>query len=66
MTSDIEIGFLNGYRKDAIKKAIEMVKKNGRSAQLVVCRDIPGFHTGGEDCFCDPKTIEIHPEDLEN
>lgn len=63
--ADSVIGFADGYRKDAIKKAIEMVKKEGRSAVLVVCRDIPGDHDGGEGCFCDPKKIIIHPEDLE-
>lgn len=63
--ADSIIGFVNGYRKEAIKKAIELVKQEGRSAVLVVCRDIPGDHTGGEDCFCDPKQIVIHPEDLE-
>jgi len=41
-----------------------MVKESGRSAELVICRDIPGAHTGGEECFCDPKVIEIYPEDL--
>lgn len=59
-----EVHFTRGNRHEAIKVAIEMVKKNGRSAELVICRDIPGNHTGGEDCFCDPRVIEIHPEDL--
>lgn len=62
--STIEIGFLNGNRKAAIEKAIEMVKKSGRSAEVIVCRDIPGKHTSGEDCFCDPKILVIFPEDL--
>lgn len=62
--STIEIGFLDGNRKAAIEKAIEMVKKSGRSAEVIVCRDIPGEHTAGEDCFCDPKILVIYPEDL--
>ena len=61
-----EVHFIQGYRSEALKKAIEMVKKSGSSAELVICRDIPGDHTGGEECFCDPKVIEIHPEDLLN
>lgn len=60
-----EVHFTQGYRHEAIKVAIEMVKDSGRSAELVICRDIPGHHTGGEECFCDPMVIEIHPEDLE-
>ncbi len=60
----IEIGFLKGHRQDAIKEAIKMVKKNGRSAEVIVCRDIPGKHTAGEDCFCDPKILVVFPEDL--
>jgi hypothetical protein len=59
-----EIGFLTGHRQDAIKEAIKMVKKSGRSAEVIVCRDIPGKHTAGEDCFCDPKILVIFPEDL--
>lgn len=58
-----EIAFLTGYRKEAVEKAIEMVKKSGREAELIICRDIPGKHTGGEHCFCDPKTLVIGPED---
>jgi len=61
---EVILGFIAGYRKEAVKRAIEIVKQTGRSASVVVCRDIPGSHTGGEDCFCDPKIIEIHPEDL--
>lgn len=60
----IEIGFLNGYRKTAVEKAIEIVRENGRPATVIICRDIPGEHTGGEDCFCDPKILTIDPEDL--
>jgi hypothetical protein len=60
----IEIGFLKGHRQDAIKEAIKMVKKSGRSAEVIVCRDIPGNHAAGEDCFCDPKILVIFPEDL--
>ncbi|KKM28157.1 hypothetical protein LCGC14_1567440 [marine sediment metagenome] len=59
-----EIGFLKGHRKDAIKEAIKMVKEGGLSAEVIVCRDIPGEHTAGEDCFCDPKILVIFPEDL--
>ena len=59
-----EIHFMQGYRRDAVQKAIQIVKESGRSAELVICRDIPGDHTGGEDCFCDPKVMELHPEDL--
>lgn len=60
----LEIGFLNGNRKYALEEAIRIVKENGRPAEVVVCRDIPGQHTGGEDCFCDPKIIIIDPDDL--
>ena len=61
-----EIDFVPGQRKEAIAKAIEQVKKNGRPAQLIICRDILGKHTGGEDCFCAPRIIEIYPDDLED
>lgn len=60
----LEIGFLNGYRKDGIEEAIRIIKENGRPAEAIVCRDIPGQHTGGEDCFCDPKIILVDPDDL--
>jgi len=59
-----EVHFAQGCRYEAIKLAIELVKKSGQGAQLVICRDIPGSHTGGEDCFCAPKVIEIYPEDV--
>lgn len=62
---ELTLGFKNGYRKDAIEEAIKLVKQTGRSAAVIVCRDIPGHHEGGEDCFCDPKIIEVHPEDLD-
>ena len=52
--------FRPGDRQEAIREAVEIVKKNGRSAQLTICRDIMGEHTGGEDCFCDPRTIRIN------
>jgi hypothetical protein len=58
-----EIAFMEGYRKDAVERAIEIVRKSGRPAELIICRDIPGHHTGGEQCFCDPKTLIIEPED---
>jgi len=61
---EIEVGFLSGHRQDAIKEAIAIVKKTGRSAEIIICRDIPGKHTAGEDCFCDPKILVIFPEDL--
>lgn len=60
----LEIGFLYGYRKEGIEEAIKIVKENGRVAELVICRDIPGEHIGGEACFCDPKIIVIDPDDL--
>jgi len=60
-----EVPFHQGDRSKAIKEAFELVKKSGRGAELIICRDIPGPHTGGEACFCDPKVIEIYPEDLE-
>jgi hypothetical protein len=62
--NSIEILFSDGERKDAIVQAIELVKLNGRSAKVIVCRDIPGEHSGGEDCMCDPKILQIYPEDL--
>lgn len=62
--STVEIGFLDGNRKDAIAEALKMVKKTGRSAEVIICRDIPGKHTAGEECFCDPKILIIYPEDL--
>ncbi len=52
--------FRPGDRRDAIREAVEIVKKNGRAAQLTICRDIMGEHTGGEDCFCDPRNIRIN------
>ena len=52
--------FRPGARQEAIREAVEIVKKNGRTAQLTICRDIMGEHTGGEDCFCDPRTIRIN------
>ena len=52
--------FRPGDRQEAIREAVELVKKNGRAAQLTICRDIVGEHTGGEDCFCDPRTIRIN------
>lgn len=61
---EIEVGFLSGHRQDAIKEAMAIVKKTGRSAEVIVCRDIPGKHTAGEDCFCDPKILVFFPEDL--
>ncbi len=51
--------FEAGARQEALKEAIRLVKESGQSAELVICRDIPGKHTGGEDCFCDPKMIII-------
>ena len=54
------VTFVPGDRKEAIKQAVEIVKKNGRAAELTICRDIVGKHTGGEDCFCDPRTIRIN------
>ena len=56
---DETISFHPGDRREAIKKAIEVVKENGRPAELVICRDILGYHTGGSDCFCDPRIIMI-------
>ena len=52
--------FRPGCRQEAIKEAVEIVKKNGRAAELAICRDILGHHTGGEDCFCDPRTVRIN------
>jgi len=60
-----EVHFKQGFRQEAIRKAIDLVKAKGLSAELIICRDIPGEHTGGEDCFCSPKVIEIHPEELQ-
>ena len=59
-----EVHFTQGYRHEALKEAIQMVKDSGRAAELVICRDIPGHHTGGDDCFCNPKIIQIHPEEV--
>jgi hypothetical protein len=59
-----EIGFLTGNRKAAIEEAMKMVKESGRAAEVIICRDIPGKHTAGEDCFCDPKILLIDPEYL--
>lgn len=61
----MDIGFREGFRKEAIKKAIEMVRESGQSAVIVICRDIPGEHTGGEECFCDPKILVIEPKEEE-
>lgn len=59
-----ELGFLEGSRKEAIEEAIRLVKDTGRPAEVIVCRDISGEHSGGEECFCDPKIIVVHPTDL--
>ena len=65
MTKDfVELQFTDGNRKNAIIQAIELVKLNGKSAKVIVCRDIPGEHSGGQDCFCDPKILHVYPEDL--
>ena len=60
-----DISFIQGFRQEALRKALEIVKASGRSAELVICRDIPGHHEGGEECFCDPKIMQINPEELE-
>lgn len=26
--------------------------------ELVICKDIPGKHTGGSDCFCCPTVVD--------
>lgn len=54
-----EFDFLPGGRKDAIRQAIEFARKTGGVCELLVCRDIPGEHTGGSDCFCDPKVLVV-------
>lgn len=54
------VSFFPGDRQEAIRQAVEIVKKNCKSAELIICRDILGHHTGGEDCFCDPRTIRIN------
>ncbi len=66
MVDQEEVNFLPGKRKEAITKAIELVKKSGRPAQLIICRDVIGPHTSGEDCFCGPRIIELSPLDLED
>lgn len=33
--------------------------ENDDEGLLVVCRDIPGQHTGGQDCFCCPVTFTM-------
>ncbi len=58
--ADEVVSFHPGDRKEAIKQAVEIVKKNGRAAELSICRDIFGPHTGGEDCFCDPRSLLIN------
>ena len=58
--SEDTVSFFPGDRQEAIKQAIELVKKNGRPAELVICRDILGYHSGGDDRFCDPRTIRIN------
>ena len=60
-----EVEFLPGKRKEAIEKAIALVRQKGRPAKLIICRDILGKHTAGEDCFCGPRIIEIYPEEDE-
>jgi len=54
------VPFFPGDRQEAIRQSVEIVKKKCRSAELIICRDILGHHTGGEDCFCDPKIIIIN------
>jgi hypothetical protein len=59
----MDTGFKEGFRKEAIQKAIQMVIESGGSAVIVICRDIPGDHAGGEDCFCDPRLLVIEPKE---
>ena len=66
MVDQDEVDFAPGKRKEAIAKAIALVKKSGRPAKLIICRDILGKHTAGEDCFCGPRIIEIDPDELED
>lgn len=28
---------------------------------LIVCRNLPGEHTGYDDCWCDPHVIVVQP-----
>lgn len=56
------IKFTPGFRKEALEAAIKIIKERGQSAEIVICRDIPGKHTGGADCFCDPKIIIINED----
>jgi len=56
---DDVLPFLPGDRKAAIRQAVEIVKKSGRAAELIICRDIEGHHNGGADCFCDPRVVRI-------
>jgi len=57
--ADDVLPFLPGDRKAAIRQAVEIVKKSGKAAELIICRDIDGHHNGGVDCFCDPRIIRI-------
>ncbi len=54
------VSFGPGDRNAAIKQAVEIVKTSGRAAELTICRDITGYHTGGDDCFCGPRIIRIN------
>ena len=60
-----EVHFTEGNRSEAIDLAIEHVRSTGRYAELIICKDIPGHHTGGDDCFCGPRVVKINPEELE-
>lgn len=33
-----------------------------RSAQIVICRDIPGEHVGGPGCWCNPYVVDARDE----
>lgn len=59
MPNIAEFSFIHGCRKEAVEKALAIVKANKRSASVIICKDIPGKHTGGEECFCSPLIIEV-------
>lgn len=38
---------------------IEAVDEDDEVALITICRDMPGEHTGGPDCFCFPGTFAM-------
>lgn len=38
----------------------DTAKREDDEAYLIICKDIPGQHIGGRDCFCCPLVISAN------